>query len=187
MDISSLTSGSGAATAPGPSRFSELTSEQFVKILFTELSNQDPLKPNDSNALLQQVSSIRSIESDLALQNKLQSVVTQNQLSTAGALLGKYVTGLSESLDPVEGTVRSVSQTKDGPVLVLASGARIPFESVNQIRDPATTNNTQTNPTSDSTPTPTPTPTNQTPPVVPLAPQPAPKPEKDSSSATTQL
>lgn len=135
MDIASLSSGTGATATAAKSRFSELTSEEFVKILFTELSNQDPLKPNDSNALLEQVSSIRSIESDLALQNKLQSVVTQNQLSTAGALLGKYVSGYTDTFEPVQGLVRSVSQTRDGPVLILASGARVPFDNVDQIRE----------------------------------------------------
>ena len=55
------TSTSGVA----PNAFSELTSEEFVKIMFTELSNQDPLKPSDSSALLQQMSNLRSIQSDI--------------------------------------------------------------------------------------------------------------------------
>lgn len=152
MDIASLSSGTSATATAAKSRFSELTSEEFVKILFTELSNQDPLKPNDSNALLEQVSSIRSIESDLALQNKLQAVVTQNQLSTAGALLGKYVSGYTDTFEAVQGTVRSVSQTRDGPVLILASGARVPFDNVDQIREAPVA------PTTPATTPPTPTP-----------------------------
>ncbi len=136
----STTTGSGIA-----SQFSQLTSEDFVKIMMTELTSQDPLKPNDSNALLQQFSSLRNIESSLALQNKLTDVVSQNQLSTAGALLGKYVQGYTDNFDAAEGVVRSISQTSDGPVLNLASGARIPFKNVaNIFEPPSTTNNTNT-------------------------------------------
>lgn len=131
------TSLSGTLTgAKTSNRFNELTSEDFVKIMFTELSNQDPLKPNDSNALLQQMSSLRSIESDLALSKKLDAVVSQNQLATAGGLLGKYVTGYTENFEPAEGIVRSVTQTTSGPVLNLAGGARVPFGNVNQFKEP---------------------------------------------------
>lgn len=131
---------------PSGNRFNELTSEDFVKIMFTELSNQDPLKPNDSNALLQQMSSLRSIESDLALSKKLDAVVSQNQLATAGGLLGKYVTGYTDVFEPAEGIVRSVTQTLDGPVLNLVNGARVPFGNVTQFREPPA-------PTTPTTPT----------------------------------
>ena len=57
-----------AVAANGPtrqnaSRFNELASEDFIQIIFTELTNQDPLAPNDTSALLDQLNSIRSIES----------------------------------------------------------------------------------------------------------------------------
>jgi flagellar basal-body rod modification protein FlgD len=115
--------------------------------MMTELTSQDPLKPNDSNALLQQFSSLRNIESSISLQNKLTDVVSQNQLSTAGSLLGKYVQGYTENFDAVEGVVKSISQTSDGPVLNLASGARVPFKNVANIFEPQTTGTTNTNTT----------------------------------------
>jgi hypothetical protein len=91
--------------------------------MFTELSNQDPLKPNDSNTLLQQFSSLRNIEANLSLQDKLGAVVSQGQLSTAGSLLGKYISGYTDNFVPAEGIVKSVSQSSDGPVLNLANGS----------------------------------------------------------------
>jgi flagellar basal-body rod modification protein FlgD len=136
MSAVSGTSGLGTTAAGLPSRFNQLTSEDFMKIMFTELSNQDPLKPNDSNTLLQQFSSLRSIEADLALQTKLSDVVSQNQLSTAGALLGKRVAGYTETFDVTDGIVRSISQTSDGPVLNLSNGARVPYKNVQTILEP---------------------------------------------------
>lgn len=131
-------------TGSNANRFSELTSEDFVKIMFTELQNQDPLKPNDSNALLEQFSSLRSIESDFALQKNLQDVVKQGQLSTAGALLGKTVQGYTANFDAVEGVVKSVSQSDEGPIMNLANGWRVPFKNIASILDPTQNTNTGT-------------------------------------------
>lgn len=128
--ISALAANSSTVAATGKDAFSDLTSEEFVRIMFTELSNQDPLKPNDSNQMLEQLSSLRSIQSDLELSNKLETIVSQNQLASAGALIGKYVSGLTEDGQRVVGEVVSVSRTSDGPVLRLSNNFRVPFQNV---------------------------------------------------------
>jgi flagellar basal-body rod modification protein FlgD len=119
-----------------PNAFGALNSEAFVKIMFTELSNQDPLKPNDSAALLQQMSSLRSIQSDIDLSKKLESLVQQNQLASAGGMIGNLVSGLSQDNIRVFGTVVSVSRTADGPVLNLDNGFRVPFNTVDEMAGP---------------------------------------------------
>lgn len=134
MDGVSGTSGFGATTtSPTRDAFSSLTSSEFVKIMFTELSNQDPLKPNDSSQMLEQLSSLRSIQSDIDLGDKLTAVVTQNQLATAGALIGKWVTGLTPQNERVIGEVDSVSRTDDGIFLNLTNGYRVPFSNVDNM------------------------------------------------------
>ncbi len=129
--ISTLGGTSGASTRVDA--FSSLSSEQFVKIIFAELSKQDPLKPNDSNQLVSQLANIRSIQSDLDMQSRLKELVSQNQLSTAGGLLGAFVRGTSVDFNAVSGVVRAISQTKDGPVLTLADGNRVKFSGITEI------------------------------------------------------
>ena len=129
--INALTGGSNAAA--GTSRFTELTSEEFIKIIFTELQNQDPFKPNDSGALLEQLNSIRSIESDIEMSNRLESIVFQNQMSSAGGLIGKRVAGLTAESERVGGTVKSVARTGDEIALVLDNGWIIPMDNVEYI------------------------------------------------------
>ncbi len=116
-------------------RFSDMSSEDFVRIIFTELANQDPLAPSDSNALLQQLNSIRSIESDIQLIEQLKSLVTENQLAAGSNLIGKFVTGLTASSDRVSGYVRSVNREGDSVVLELDSGFIVPFESLDTIHE----------------------------------------------------
>lgn len=135
--MSSIGSVSGFSNPVSKNAFSDLTSEEFVKIMFTELANQDPLKPNDSSALLEQMSSLRSIQSDIDLSSKLQSMVSQNQLAAAGGLIGRYISGISTGNLRVEGEVVSVSRTSEGPVLNLDNGFRVRFDNVDEMIDPA--------------------------------------------------
>ena len=124
---------SPAAPPPLKSRFNDMSSEEFMKIIFTELQQQDPFKPNDSSALLEQLNSIRSIESDIQMGEKLESIVFQNQLSSAGGLIGKRVGGLSTENTRVAGTVKSVSRVGDQIGLLLHNNWVIPMDNVEYI------------------------------------------------------
>lgn len=125
----------GTGAGSSTSRFNELTSEDFAKIIFTELSNQDPLQPNDSQALLEQLSSIRSIQSDMDLSSRLQSLVAQNEMSSAAGLIGKFVSGVSDENLRVAEVVVSVSRTSDGAVLNLHGGHRVNMKNVDEVLD----------------------------------------------------
>lgn len=120
----------GSATAPrtSNSQFAELSSSEFVKIMITELTNQDPLKPNDSNELLNQLSSLRNIESQSNLQDQLKNLVSQNQIASAGNLIGKEVEGLDLNNNPVEGTVTSVRVADGAAELQLDNGQSLPMD-----------------------------------------------------------
>jgi flagellar basal-body rod modification protein FlgD len=114
-------------------RFNEMSSEDFIRIMFTELSNQDPFQPNDSAALLEQLNSIRSIESDLTLVDKLESLVSENQLSSAANLIGKTVSGLTADNERVSGRVVSVVRQGSDVHVELESGHRLELGSVETI------------------------------------------------------
>jgi flagellar basal-body rod modification protein FlgD len=130
--IDTLNSGTGT-TQSGRSAFGELKAEEFVKIIFTELANQDPLEPSDSKALLEQLSTIRSIQSDIDLGQRLGSLVAQNEMAAASGLIGRSVRGRGESGSRVTGVVESVSKTTDGPVLNLDGGVRVRMDRVDEV------------------------------------------------------
>ena len=131
------TTGSAPVRSAPQSRFSDLKSEDFIKIMFTELTNQDPFQPNDSKALLEQLNSIRSIESDIKLTDQLQSIVTENQLASAGNMIGKFVGGLTTENDRVAGYVVSVIKQGKSVNLELDNGWMVPVSNVETILDPA--------------------------------------------------
>ena len=125
-----------APRAAGINRFSEMSSEDFIKIIFTELTNQDPLKPSDSSALLEQMSSIRSIESDIKMAERLDSLVTENQLASAGNMIGKFIGGLSTDNNRVAGFVIAISRENDTVNLELDNGWTVPIDNVERLIDP---------------------------------------------------
>lgn len=131
--VDSVSASTGSAVAA--STVGSLSSDEFLELIFTELSSQDPLDPNDTNALLEQIANIRSIQSDVDLVDRLGELVGQNELSSGASLIGRLVSGISEVDDRVSGVVSSVSKTDDGVVLNLEGGIRVPMDNVDKVFD----------------------------------------------------
>ncbi|MEM1109909.1 MAG: flagellar hook capping FlgD N-terminal domain-containing protein [Planctomycetota bacterium] len=113
--------------------FAEVSSEEWLNIILEELSNQDPFEPNDTSATLEQLNSLRSIESDISLQDQLQSLVLQNSIGQAGSLIGREVEGLSNSGLNVTGIVSSVRVVDGESQLQLESGSTIDFGNITNV------------------------------------------------------
>jgi len=117
--------------------FGDLNTGQFLNILLTELTNQDPFEPNDSQALLEQLSSLRNIESQTALQESLETLVLQNNISQASSLLGKVVEGLTAGGDRVAGKVMSVRVVDGKAELELDTGRTLGIDRVTTVTEPS--------------------------------------------------
>jgi len=116
--------------------FSALSSGEFLQIIFTELTNQDPLAPNDTQSMLNQLSTLRSIESDTQMVSSLKRMVSQSELASASQLIGSLVSGITLDNRRVSDLVISVSMTQDGPVLNMFDGSRMFFHNVDEIVGP---------------------------------------------------
>jgi flagellar basal-body rod modification protein FlgD len=127
----------GASTpiAPVDRGFGALDSDEFTRLILTELSNQDPLEPNDTGALLEQLSTIRSIESDTRLNETLDRLVDRSDFTAAAGLIGSRVT-TSDTAGATPRTVVSVNQSRDGVGLTLGDGATVPLASVLSVLGP---------------------------------------------------
>lgn len=129
---------SAAATEIGDNKgnvFGQLSTEEFIGVLIEELRQQDPFDPQDSQALLEQLSSLRNIESQMELQDQLESLVLQNQVSAAGGMIGKVVQGRDSNNDSVSGRVESVRVEKGKPILELESGKSVAMDNITKVSD----------------------------------------------------
>jgi len=91
----------------------DLDINQFLQLMVTELTNQDPLNPMDNTQLVQQIGELRSIAASDQLTTTLQAVQTQQSLTTASALIGKTVKALTKDNQEVTGKVDAVSVQVD--------------------------------------------------------------------------
>ncbi len=125
--------GSTSSTTPSAGAFGNLKTDDFLKVMMSELSHQDPFQPQDSSKLLEQMSSLRNIESQLSLQKSIESLVLNNQISSAGTMIGKVVSGLNDKNQAISGLVTSVRVASGKVVLELDSGDRLLMDRVTQI------------------------------------------------------
>ena len=128
MEVTSATNSNATANA-----YAALDSSEFVQILIEELQNQDPLSPNDSSAILEQLSSLRNIESQTLLGEQLEELVRQNQVSAAGNMIGKMVEGIDTSNSNTTGLVTSVRVTDDGVFLELDNGRTMDIDQITKV------------------------------------------------------
>ncbi|HUO23756.1 MAG TPA: flagellar hook capping FlgD N-terminal domain-containing protein [Caulobacteraceae bacterium] len=107
MTVSATTSTTGTATTTG-STAADITSGQsslnqtyqsFLTLLTTQLQNQDPLSPMDTNTFTQQLVSMNGVQQQLLTNNLLQQMVSQatgaGSVGSAVSLIGKQVTSQS--------------------------------------------------------------------------------------------
>jgi flagellar basal-body rod modification protein FlgD len=118
-----------------------LRSEDFFKILVTELRQQDPLAPSKTADMINQVAQIRSIELSKRLTDTLTQLGSQQQTAGASALLGKHVTATVTGPDGakrvVSGIVTGVRFTSDGAVVLeLDTGQSVLASNVTRITSP---------------------------------------------------
>ncbi len=135
--LSNTAAARGAGGTGSTNRFSDLSTEEFVRVIFTELQSQDPFQPQDSGKLLEQLSSLRNIESQTTLQEDLKELVRQNQAATAGTLIGRRVEGLTATNETVRAQVQSVRVGNDGVILELAGGKTLEMSRMTRIIDDA--------------------------------------------------
>jgi len=111
----------------------QLKSEDFIKMMITQLQNQDPLEPAKNDQLLAQMSQIGQLQSSTALQDSLKGLVLQNSLGAAGNLIGKMVQGLDDEADPVSGLVNSVRVQDNNVYLELDNGKSVQLGKITTI------------------------------------------------------
>lgn len=109
FDTSASQATSSAANSLQGDGLNDIDMSQFLRLMITELQNQDPLNPTDNAALLQQIGQLRSIGANDQLVTTLSSFANTQELTTASSLIGKKVSGLDVKGDSVNGEVSSVS------------------------------------------------------------------------------
>jgi flagellar basal-body rod modification protein FlgD len=120
---------SSPATASGRASISR---DQFLKILTSELTSQDPLDPLKNSDFIQQLVGLQSLEQSASLTDSLSSFEKFMQMSSGSAMIGKSVKGLTAGGQEVSGVVSSVV-LENGNVSLVVGSQKLPVNSVTEI------------------------------------------------------
>jgi flagellar basal-body rod modification protein FlgD len=112
--------------------YESLDMESFIKLMITEMQNQDPLNPMDNAQMLDQLSSMQSINSTKKLTTTLDSVLLGQNLANAGSLIGKTINGLTKDGEDVTGKVDQATLVGNVPYLNVGDKS-VPISNVRYI------------------------------------------------------
>ena len=138
MSISAVGTTSSSAGTTSQQGMAQLNSEDFFKLLVTEMQNQDPFEPSSTSDIIGQVSQIRSIEQNGQLTETLSALTNQQRMGGASELIGKYVQAITANSDGEatleEGVVTAVRFLMDGTaVLELDTGSAVYADDVARV------------------------------------------------------
>ncbi len=100
-----------------PSR--SLNQDDFLKLLTTQLVNQDPMNPQKDAEFIAQMAQFGSLEQTRSMSTTLDQLRSDQQFLRADGLIGKTVELQTDSETTVRGVVEAMRVKEGNPVIVV--------------------------------------------------------------------
>jgi len=132
MEIMSVVGGASTGQSQQRSPVKELGKDEFLKILVTQIQNQDPLNPTQDTESIAQMAQFSALE-------QMQALNSSMSLVQAYSLMGKNViakwdgNGIERS-GLIQGRVERVTNSKEG-VFLYIQGRMVRLEDVLEVYD----------------------------------------------------
>jgi flagellar basal-body rod modification protein FlgD len=119
---STPTSSSSSTPLVSGNATSSLGKDDFIKLLVTQLQNQDPLDPLKDSDFIAQLAQFSSLEGIQQLNTNISSLLLQQQLAQSTGLIGKKITfSVTGSTQPQNGQVDAVNVANGGVTLAVGN------------------------------------------------------------------
>lgn len=120
------------ATAPTRAPKQTLDGEAFMSLLVTQLRNQDPSSPMDTNQMISQTTQLAMMEKMTALTTTSDENFSLQMRTAAASLLGQIISYHGKDGTVLSGTPSSVSYSGSVPQ-VNVNGMDIPLDAILRI------------------------------------------------------
>ena len=134
MTITAVNNNTVATETAGKSSL-VLDSQDFMNIMITELTNQDPFEPMKNQDLLNQISTIQQLQSSQNMAKSFEkligrydSLLMRQELGTASGMIGELISGNTANGEFALGKVVAVKLDGDNIILELDTGQGINIE-----------------------------------------------------------
>lgn len=128
------------ATTEQPTRVPKqvMDSELFLTLLVTQLRNQDPSSPMDTNEMISQTTNLATMEQLTNMATMSEENFSLQMRMAAAGLIGQTVTYTNEAGESVSGTATAVSY-KYGVPTVSVDGVDVLLDAISGVVAPKTT------------------------------------------------
>ena len=110
-----------------------LDQNDFLRLLVTKMSSQDPMNPQGDSEFIAQMAQFSALEQSKSMTADIALLKAQQEVSTANGLIGRNVT-ITEGDDEVaQGMVTSVAVNDTGAPEVVINGNNYSLDSVSLI------------------------------------------------------
>jgi flagellar basal-body rod modification protein FlgD len=106
----------------------------FLKLLITQLQNQDPLNPVSDKDFIAQMASLNTVQGINNLNATFTEVLKLQQLTNGASLIGKTVDFKDSDGNPTSGTVDSL-KVDNGQFVLDVGGASVGLDQVTSVSD----------------------------------------------------
>ena len=130
MAVSSITNSVSTGSVPDRLPIQTLGQNDFLKLLVTQMTSQDPLNPQKDTEFIAQMAQFSALEQSKAMQADMAQLRTQQQIVQASELIGKTVELQLAPNVTARGIVSAV-QINDGTPNLVVNGQ--PYE-LNRVR-----------------------------------------------------
>lgn len=132
--------GSATTATTGDKSHLALNTEDFLKIMISELTNQDPFEPMKNQDLLNQMSAIQQINSSQSmatsfenLMGQFDTMILRQDINAAGNLVGQIVSGTNTAGNAAYGKVTAVNVDGADVMLSLDTGEQVRMQDVTRM------------------------------------------------------
>jgi flagellar basal-body rod modification protein FlgD len=138
-DVSQSSAGAGSGAQQTATSAFGLGFDALLKIILTQLTYQDPLKPMDNFQFVSQLAQFSQIQIGQTTNERLQELVTAQGNLQAASLLGRTV-DIGAGVGIVTGKVTGIAFDNGSPLLTIETGddrtiSGITLGSISQIRE----------------------------------------------------
>jgi flagellar basal-body rod modification protein FlgD len=120
-----------ATLATSASQANNLGIQDFLRILTSQLSNQDPLKPLDNQEFVTQIAQFSSLQQSQQLNQKVDQLLATQAATQSVGLLGKSIDFAITNGSTVSGQVTALSLTSGQPQLSVLTTTGALLQGVN--------------------------------------------------------
>lgn len=112
--------------------------QSLLRIILTQLTYQDPLKPVDNTEFVSQLAQFSQLQQTQSLNDQMASLLSAQSAMQATTLLGRTV-DVADNSGTITGIVQSVSFTSGQPTVTIKTGAgqtvsNLSIANVSQVR-----------------------------------------------------